>query len=374
MKEGVLHKQGHLRKNWLARHFILTDTALEYYKEQGQPLLNQIPLSECTISLADTETKKSFCFKISHATRKTFYLVSGVNNSADIERDSYEWIGAIQEVIDNLNAGQPQATSTPVTTVTETHRSYELVHAISNALLYSLGKTSAAAITDLCIEDFTMSESQTINVSKNGTSIAYKFVDYSPKVFRKIRELSNVNPADYMISLTQDTLTEQPTPGRSSSLFYFTGDKKYVIKTITSSEFDHLRSILTNYYFDSLIVRFYGLHQLSPTKMKNTYFVIMENIFGNRTMDEIYDLKGSTLNRKAGTGNKVMMDLDFSTRIFISEEMKLAFFKQLEVDCGFLEKNVTMDYSLIIGINYLHGKKVVSSGDINLSIFKQDHH
>ncbi|EFA77593.1 pleckstrin domain-containing protein [Heterostelium album PN500] len=392
IKEGYLNKQGHLRKNWLQRYFILTDISLEYYKEKGQPLLNQIPLTECAISLADTETKKSFCFKISHATRKSFYLYSCVSGS-DIERDSYEWIGAIQEVIDNL-AATAAAVATPkeVQIVTEDHPSYELVHAISNALLFSLGKTSAAHISSLVDDDFSAYEQQTYTTSSSsssnssggnsksaGQSLSYKFVDYAPKVFRKIRELSNVNPADYMISLTRDTLTEIPTPGRSNSLFYFTSDKKYLIKTITTSEYDHLRSILQNYYEhlsqykDSLLVKYFGLHHISPSKMKNTYFVVMENIFENRHIDETYDLKGSTLNRKAETGKSVLMDLDFCTRIFISDEMKILFFKQIEIDCSFLEKVFSMDYSLLLGISYLHGKKVDTDVENErLSIFKRE--
>ncbi|GAM26099.1 hypothetical protein SAMD00019534_092740 [Acytostelium subglobosum LB1] len=401
IKEGYLNKQGHLRKNWLQRYFVLTDVSLEYYKDKGQPMLNQIPLSECTISLADTETKKAFCFKIAHPIRKTFYLYSSVSGG-EIERDSYEWIGAIQEAIDNLASQLPAVSPMVQSVVTENHRSYELVHAISNALLYSLGKTSAAIIGELTAEDFSAYEQQTINVSRpNSAAMSYKFVDYAPKVFRRIRELSNVNPADYMISLTQDSLTETPSPGRSNSLFYYTSDKKYIVKTISSTEFEQLRSVLNSYYThlvtnkDTLLVKYYGLHHISPSKMKNTYFVIMENIFEDRNMDEIYDLKGSTLNRKAETAKQVMMDLDFSTRIFVSDEIKILLLMQIENDCNvciiivvhvkggggaltkyyfqFLEKVDSMDYSLLLGIRYLHGNSGVETNiEDKLSNFKRE--
>eukprot|EP01132_Coremiostelium_polycephalum_P011101 gene11101-13581_t len=405
IREGYLNKQGHVRKNWLCRYFMLTDTALEYYKDRGSQLLNQIPLSECSISMAfDLDIRKSHCFKVSHhPTKRSFYLYSNEPpNTTEFEKDTYEWIGAIQEIIDSLNTNlSSQNQSNPSAVVTETHRSYEIVHCISNSLLFSLGKISAERMTDLRLEDFNASES--FHFNKEGTSnshhssgtspsnnhhgngaspppqFSYKFIDYAPKVFRKIRELSKVNSADYMISLTQSTLTEEPTQGRSNSLFYYTSDKKYLIKTITGTEFEQLRLILPNYYFhlqqnpDSLIVRFYGLHYISPSKMKNTYFVVMQNIFENMEMDEIYDLKGSTLHRKAQEGKKVLMDLDFCTRIFISEDLKQKFIQQIESDCLFLEKNSSMDYSLLLGIHYLKNKKITESDiDQNQSIFKRE--
>ncbi|KYQ94365.1 pleckstrin (PH) domain-containing protein [Tieghemostelium lacteum] len=396
LREGFLNKQGHLRKNWLCRYFILTSKHLEYYNKDKQTLINKIPLGECDISMADIEIKKSHCFKITHkGTKRSFYLFSNEKpNTMEFERDSYEWIGAIQEVIDTINSSSDRSPST-TNVVVEGHRSYELVHCISHALLYSLGKISAASLTDLCLEDFQASETTNVNKeqslsgSMNGSSISngnslggstgstnsinsgtsqysYKFTDYAPKVFRKIRELSNVNSADYMISLTQNSLLEEPSQGRSNSFFYFTSDKKLLIKTITTAEYEQLSKILPNYYFhlsqnpDSLIIRFYGLHYISPSKMKNTHFVVMENIFSTVEMDEVYDLKGSTLNRKAN-GKKVLMDLDFCTRIFISEELKLKFYKQIESDCNFLEKNGSMDYSLLLGIHYLKGKKLDAS-------------
>ncbi|EGC39800.1 hypothetical protein DICPUDRAFT_52460 [Dictyostelium purpureum] len=399
VREGYLNKQGHLRKNWLCRYFILTETSLEYYKDKGSQFLNRIPLSECTIQMAEIEIKKSLCFKITHLpTKRPFYLFSNERtNTTEYERDSYEWIGSVQEVIDKqqnlLKASTVDSLDSSASIVTETHKNYELVHCMSHALLFSLGKISAAPMSDLCMEDFQASE--TFNVNKevslpctplstspsvSGSAIpnmtttstsasiksqfSYKFTDYSPKVFRKIRELCKVNSADYMLSLAQNTLTEEPTQGKSNSLFYFTSDKKLLIKTITTTEFEHLKSLLPNYYFhllqnpDSLIVKFYGLHYISPSKMKNTFFVVMDNIFGDHQMDEIYDLKGSTLQRKAEEGKRVLMDLDFSSRIFISEDMKNKFFKQIENDCNFLEKNSSMDYSLLLGIHYLKGKKI----------------
>jgi len=63
-----------------------------------------------------------------------------------------------------------------------------------------------------------------------------------------------------------ETLYELCSSGQSGSLFYYTKDRKYMMKTIPKREFEKMRSILPNYYKhikshpDSLIIRFFGLH------------------------------------------------------------------------------------------------------------------
>ena len=80
-----------------------------------------------------------------------------------------------------------------------------------------------------------------------------------------------------------------------------------MLKTISSTEFHHLRTILKDYYDHlaiyphSLITRFYGLHKIKYTKSTlgggkvRIYFVIMANVFKtNRDIHIRFDLKGST--------------------------------------------------------------------------------
>ena len=40
--EGFLHKQGHRRKNWKRRYFVLTNDALRYYTEPGGQLKGEL--------------------------------------------------------------------------------------------------------------------------------------------------------------------------------------------------------------------------------------------------------------------------------------------------------------------------------------------
>ena len=56
-------------------------------------------------------------------------------------------------------------------------------------------------------------------------------------VFRTLRKLLKVDPADYMISICgNDALRELSSPGKSGSFFYLTNDDRYMIKTMKKSE------------------------------------------------------------------------------------------------------------------------------------------
>ena len=83
---------------------------------------------------------------------------------------------------------------------------------------------------------------------------SFKFKDYCPLVFRHLREKFQIDPADYMVSLCntlendQNALRLLPTPGKSGSLFFFSHDMKYILKTIPKREAKLLRFLLPAYY------------------------------------------------------------------------------------------------------------------------------
>ena len=108
-----------------------------------------------------------------------------------------------------------------------------------------------------------------------------------------------IDAADYLVSLTgRYVLSELSSPGKSGSLFYYSSDYRFIIKTIRRTEHEYLRRILRHYYehmkrnTNSLLTRFFGLHRVKAHGGNNIYFVVMGNIFPpNRDIHEIYDLK-----------------------------------------------------------------------------------
>ena len=173
----------------------------------------------------------------------------------------------------------------------------------------------------------------------------FKFSDYAPLAFAKLRERFGIPEDDYIESLGPDQilksfltnnfegLYELCSSGQSGSLFYYTKNKKYMLKTIPKREFDKFRSFLKDYFYhmkdnaDSLICRFFGLHEVKFTDQTGTkqllYLVIMNNVFKDFSVSEFFDLKGSIQGRnllrpnqsleerEACYGKTAMKDVDF---------------------------------------------------------------
>lgn len=201
---------------------------------------------------------------------------------------------------------------------------------------------------------------------------AFKFKDYCPFAFRFLRHRFGIDTADYMVSLCntqkngENALRELPTPGKSGSLFFFSHDMRFILKTIPKSEAKLLRSILPSYVDhiandeNTLLPKFFGLHRVKPHRGRQVRFLVMNNIFQTRkTIHERYDLKGSTLGRAASEEEKkkdtvTLKDLDFRQRhvkIQIGPDKRNALVDQLLRDVKFLAKLNIMDYSLLIGVH-----------------------
>ena len=99
------------------------------------------------------------------------------------------------------------------------------------------------------------------------------------------------------------SLREMTSAGKSGSFFYYSYDNKFVLKTISSQEYEFFKSFIEKYYFyieenkNTLIQRFFGLHTMIFNDIK-MHFVIMNNVFNtNIKINYKYDLKGSSYSR-----------------------------------------------------------------------------
>lgn len=96
----------------------------------------------------------------------------------------------------------------------------------------------------------------------------------------------------------------QEGSGKSASFFFYTENKKFVIKTLKEEELELLarKGILEKYYNhvhkhpDSLLSRFYGIYTVKIKFMKPINVIIMDNLMGDHAdwVTRVYDLKGST--------------------------------------------------------------------------------
>ena len=215
-----------------------------------------------------------------------------------------------------------------------------------------------------------------------GMTKLYKFRDYAPMVFEHVKRLRKVTVKDYIKSLGVQKIVEGLlvgnftsldgllTTGKSGSFFFYSDDGKYLIKTMTKSEFMFLRSILHHYYEhirnypNTLLTFIFGLHKLlyskGGPKMHRLYFIVLGNIFSSGLeIHQRYDLKGSTYGRTTKPTEDLTVarkDVDFMNakmKISIGPKRADDLLKQLQKDTEFLQMYKIIDYSLLVGIHNL---------------------
>ena len=227
--------------------------------------------------------------------------------------------------------------------------------------------------------------------SKSGDEVM--FYDYAPHVFRWLRSVVKISSALYRNSFEQTT-KERVSEGKSGAFFYFTQDRKYVVKTLKREELKFLLSILPKYceyvanHPQTLIARFFGCHAITMYG-KTVHFVVIQSVFDTTfQIHERFDLKGSWVGRLEGrkpTGtvavckycskeftvggshdqrcdarqgglrhvyDQVGKDLNWNRQMCIPPTTAARLAKQLEQDTNFLARINSIDYSLLVGIHH----------------------
>ncbi|CAA3027131.1 phosphatidylinositol 4-phosphate 5-kinase 2 [Olea europaea subsp. europaea] len=252
------------------------------------------------------------------------------------------------------------------------HKNYELVLNLQVGIRYSIGK-QASILQDLRPGDFDPNEKFWTRFPPEGSkmtpphqSVEFRWKDYCPVVFRHLRELFQVDPADYMLAICgNDALREFSSPGKSGSFFYLTQDDRFMIKTVKKSEVKVLIKMLPSYYQhvyryeNSLVTKFYGVHCVKPVGGVKTRFIVMGNLFCSEyRIHRRFDLKGSSHGRTTDKAEgeidetTTLKDLDLNFVFRVQRSWYQELIKQIDRDCEFLEAERIMDYSLLVGLHF----------------------
>uniref|UniRef100_A0ACD5YIX1 Uncharacterized protein n=1 Tax=Avena sativa TaxID=4498 RepID=A0ACD5YIX1_AVESA len=271
-------------------------------------------------------------------------------------------------------------------TISKGHRNYELMLNLQLGIRHAVGRQSAPNTLDLKSSAFDPKEKVWTRFPPEGSkhtpphqSCDFRWKDYCPLVFRTLRKLFDVDPADYMISICgDDALLELSSPGKSGSFFYLTNDDKYMIKTMKKAEVKVLLRMLPAYYkhvraYDhTLITKFFGLHcvKITGAIQKKVRFVIMGNLFCSHfSIHRRFDLKGSSLGRMTDKPldqideTTTLKDLDLNFIFRLGGSWFQDFCKQVDRDCELLEQERIMDYSLLVGVHFKDRSKDISNAD-----------
>ena len=216
--------------------------------------------------------------------------------------------------------------------------------------------------------------------------------EYAGIIFNNIRHtfgydkdafIASISPQDFVteIMISSQTIFEELcSTGKSGSLFYYTRDGKFIVKTIGKDEYKFLKKILPEYFKhiksnpNTLITKFLGCYQLVKKVKKRKdkfYFIIMMNIFcTSRDIQLRYDLKGSKIGRRVlkqtkedqkilEMDNYALKDLDLDR---IKQKAKIGnkkepLMEQLRRDAEFLCRISAIDYSLLLGIHKIPNKQ-----------------
>ena len=115
---------------------------------------------------------------------------------------------------------------------------------------------------------------------------------YAPKVFRKIRLLNNIKDQDLIESLDPSKNIKQiqnagEGAGASGSFFFFSHDRKFIMKTMSKLEINHLIRVLPHYY-DHLnsgdqcsLAKIYGVFTVRMDSFEAIHLMIMHNTVPN---------------------------------------------------------------------------------------------
>ena len=220
----------------------------------------------------------------------------------------------------------------------------------------------------------------------------FYFRSLSPELFRRIRHLCGIFDDEFSRSFESIT-KERFSEGASGAFMFFTGDQRFIVKTMTKTEASTLESLLPDYiaYLTkvaastdhklTLITKYFSCHCLTMYRQK-MYFVVMENVFYSRSakrvvVDERYDLKGSWVSRRSsrkkklqrkrrfglggeeemplsrdnvGEQRRLLKDNELGSRFLLHDHQIRILRECLNRDVDFLSSKGLMDYSLLAGL------------------------
>lgn len=217
----------------------------------------------------------------------------------------------------------------------------------------------------------------------------FDFVDYEPQLFAHARHLAGVKDEDF-VSVLASASRDRLSKGRSGAFMFFSGDRRFVVKTASKGEVDTLLRILPALirhlarHPTSLINRILGCYAL--TLYGHTMrLIVVENLLRHMPEGEVrerYDLKGSWVNRNQAITRQplrvsariplargrapetvasrfdakrrkggMLKDNDLNYVLPLGPQRAEAVRTALRRDAVFLASCGIMDYSLLVGVH-----------------------
>ncbi|KAF8657662.1 hypothetical protein HU200_059816 [Digitaria exilis] len=209
--------------------------------------------------------------------------------------------------------------------------------------------------------------------ASSADSTKFSVTCYFARQFDAFRKKCCPSDIDYIRSLSR-CKRWSAQGGKSNVYFAKTMDERFIIKQVTKTELDSFVEFAPHYFrhlTESLssrsptcLAKIMGLYQVGIKSLKGGREVkmdlmVMENIFFQRTISKVYDLKGSVRSRynsDTSGHNKVLLDSNLiealhTKPMFLGSKAKRKLERAVWNDTSFLASLDVMDYSLLVGID-----------------------
>ena len=230
-------------------------------------------------------------------------------------------------------------------------------------------------------------------------STRIKVTEYAPELFANLKKLDQYNEEKMKESFDDLKNAENlnkcmGSEGKSGSVFFFTHDKKFILKTISEAELDSLVHKLLKPYYELIVgknntylTRLYGAYTLKMGRSE-MHLILMENLapFPDSAFVFKYDLKGSLIGRKTkkifSKKKKTLKDQDYldicdkerKAKVLLSENDVEVIQNEIKDDLKILAKAQLIDYSMFIVVaerKKIDPKKLLGNRMFNSAINKK---
>ncbi|ULT83416.1 hypothetical protein L3Y34_012567 [Caenorhabditis briggsae] len=246
--------------------------------------------------------------------------------------------------------------------------------------------SSTSSLKDIPADDGeNLASPQHLEVEFEDESASYYVKMFYAEKFRKLRELLIAEGEETFIRSLSKSTFWTPQGGKSGSFFYRTQDDRFVVKQMSRFEIQSFVKFAPN-YFDYLttsatesklttLCKVYGVFRIgykSKTTTLKVDILVMEYLFYNHNVNQVWDLKGSLRNRLASTGKSpnemVLLDENFvkdlwNQQLYVLPHSKAAMNQAISNDSHFLSSQSIMDYSLLVGVDDDNGELILGIVD-----------
>lgn len=181
--------------------------------------------------------------------------------------------------------------------------------------------------------------------------------------FEGFRAFLGVDEARYLQSFSEVTGGASSDGGRSGSLYWFSKDHRYLLKSSTQTDFDKLVDMMPRYlaHFKAaqaagrpcLLLRFFGAYRFRAGD-EVLGLLCMNDVWDGQKPSRIYDIKGTTQNRyvdEPDDAGVVLKDLNLTSYLLLDNVHGAQVLDAFDKDSDFLEQEQVIDYSLLLGLD-----------------------